>query len=191
MKKLLSFVLCGLLAVLTLAPVSAAYTETEKQYFEDGSYITVGFGYDEGDGDLAEGSEDTQPESGSLSFIERIISIFKKIIAYLFGKETEGTAPKTVSKTKYARYYDTNDNLLWSVYLTAEFSYDGENSSCTKVSVSADIKDSDWKLISSDCEKSGNKATGNFTVRQYKLGVPLKTIEKTLTLTCDKDGNVK
>lgn len=188
MKKVISLVLCALLVVLTLTPVSAAYTETEKQYFEDGSYITVG--YDESDGDFGEITEDA--ESGSLSFFERIISIFKKIIAYLFGKETEEeTKPKTVSKTKYARYYDTNDNLLWTVYLTAEFSYDGESAECTKVSVSQSIKDSDWKLISSDCEKSGNRATGDFTVRQYKLGVPLKTIEKTLTLTCDKDGNVK
>lgn len=183
MKKVVSLILCFLLCMFSLAPITFAANE-EKDFFEDGSYLTVGFGVDEADDDYEE-----ETESESISFIARIIQIFRKIIAFLLGKDI--VEAQTVSKTKYAKYYDKNGNLLWAVYLSAEFSYNGEKANCTKVSVSHSIKDSDWKLLISDSEKFGNTATGSFTVQQYKLGVKLKTVERTLSLTCDKNGNVK
>ncbi len=33
-------------------------------------------------------------------------------------------------------------------------------------------------------------ATGSFTFKYYVLGIPVKTVNKTLTLTCDKNGNI-
>lgn len=167
--------------IFSFVPTATALTEveTENQYFEDGSYITVGF-------------EDAEHEStnNNFSFITQLINLLKKIIAYLTGKEVQSQT-KTVSKTKYAGYYDAKGNLLWSVYLTAEFSYNVEKAECTEASVSYNIIDSDRKLISSDCSKNNATATGTFLIRQYKLGVPLKSIEKILTLTCDTSGNVK
>lgn len=196
MKKVVSLFLCIILFAVTFAPAASALEEKEIQYFEDGSYIIVEF-----DSDGTEGifPETMAPEGeSSMSFFERIISILKKIIAYLFGERSEEKTqeePKeetrSVSKTKYARYYDADGILLWSVYLTAGFSYDGKKAECVSASVSYQTFDSDWKMLSSASAKDGATATGAFSVRQYKLGVPLKTVEKTLTLTCDEKGNVK
>lgn len=189
MKKVISLVLCMLVVALPLVPIVGvqAVTETAEEYFEDGSYLVVGF--DE------RGVINDSEESAEVSLFQKIIDMLKRILEYFFGKnegpESDSVKTKSTSKTKYANYYDANGNLLWSIYLQGHFSYDGEKAECTHVSVSSNIKDSDWKLLSADGTKEGATATGTFSVRQYKLGVPLKTIEKTLTLTCDKNGNIK
>ena len=33
-------------------------------------------------------------------------------------------------------------------------------------------------------------ATGEFTVKRYNLGIPVETVNKTLTLTCSPSGTV-
>ena len=95
-----------------------------------------------------------------------------------------------ITKTKTEYYYDSNHNLDWKASLTASFTYNGTTSSCTNASIGYHIYDSDWRLTSSNCSKSGATATGNFTFKHYVLLIPNKTINKTLTLTCDKNGNV-
>ena len=188
MKKVISFILTVLLA-FPMCSFSFA-SATQKEVFDDGSYITVGFGYDE-DGDGVTDEEDASPESesnnGLYSFVKKILDLFRKIINFISGKKDVSR----ISKTKYVRYHDSAGNVLWTVYLTAAFSYDGEMSECTGVTYSYDIKDSDWSLLSAGCDKSSNTAKGTFKVRQYKLGVPLKQIEKTITIKCDKNGNIE
>ncbi|MGN1194518.1 MAG: hypothetical protein ACI4SB_03455 [Acutalibacteraceae bacterium] len=177
MKRIIAMILCAVLLVVPLAPSAIAETvatpETQTQYFEDGSYITVGFC----EKPPVEESENT------LTFISRLLNMLKKLVALLSGQ-------KSVSRTKYVDYYDAKGNLLWEIYLTADFTYNGKSAKCTKASISHDIFDSDWKLISSSCTKNGATATGDFSLRQYKLGVPLKLIEKVLTLTCSADGQI-
>ena len=192
MKKIVSLALCLFLFVFSVAPVSeaTAWDEGDREYLEDGSYILVGF-----NDDAMEDEDLAAEEESQISFIQRLINLIKKLFDFLFGKkeEAEGNTVqiRAVSKTKYAKYYDSDDNLLWSVYLTGYFRYNGEMSECTDVSVSFDIKDSDWRLISAEGTKNGSGAEGKFILKQYKLGVPLKEIEKVLTLTCDENGNVK
>ncbi|MGN1442609.1 MAG: hypothetical protein ACI4XE_02065 [Acutalibacteraceae bacterium] len=177
MKRIISILLCSVLLVAPFAPFAAAQiiseSETETQYFEDGSYLTVTL-CREPPGEEAE----TTP-----SFIGRILNMMKRLVALLTGQ-------KSISRTKCVDYYDAKGKLLWGIYLTAGFTYNGKSAKCTKASISHDIFDSDWKLISSSCSKNGATATGCFSIRQYKLGVPLKLIEKTLTLTCSADGQV-
>ena len=180
MKKILSLILCAVLLLVPLAPCVSAATEAEIgfnpkdgiEYFEDGSFLVVG---------IPEEMESTV----SLSFLLKLLNLMKRLFALLFPDR-----PLTVSKTKSAEYFDANGKGLWMISLTADFSYNGKTATCTDVRLSYTIYDSDWKNISSSCSKSAATATGTFSMRQYKLGVPLKLIEKTLTLTCDANGKV-
>ena len=180
MKKILSLILCAVLLLVPLAPCVSAATEAEIgfnpkdgiEYFEDGSFLVVG---------IPEEMESTV----SLSFLLKLLNLMKRLFALLFPDR-----PLTVSKTKSAEYFDANGKGLWMISLTADFSYNGKTSACTNARVTYKIYDSDWKNISSSCSKSAATATGTFSMRQYKLGVPLKLIEKTLTLTCDANGKV-
>ena len=178
MKKLLSLVLSLLLALLPLAPAaSAAEDNTVKEYYEDGSYIMIG-------------SFELNPEGAesSASIIARIISMIKQLLIRLFGKENNG--PKTVTRMKDLHYYDKNGIMLWTFTLTAEFTYDGKTSVCNSTYVRHEIFDRDWKILFTDHGKNGATAWGKVELQQYKLGVPLKNYEKTLTITCDKNGNI-
>lgn len=196
MKKTVSLLLCIMLTLFSLVPAVRGISSAEdsKEYFDDGSYVVTGFNDDETvDSDL------DAEESTESSFIQKLIDLLKRILRFFFGEKVESkdenknntVKVRTVSKTKYAKYYDSHDKLLWSVYLTGYFRYDGENAECTDVSVSYEIKDPDWNLISAEGSKQENTATGRFIIRQYKLGVPLKLIEKELTLICDRNGYVK
>lgn len=99
---------------------------------------------------------------------------------------TLSTSTKTY--TKQATYYSSNDEKLWAVYLTGTFTYTGSSATCTKSTVSYTIYDSNWKVSKATASKSGRTATGDFAVKRYVLGVPVKTINKTLTLTCSNTG---
>ena len=187
MKKLVCLLLAALMLFSVVSVASAASVES-NEYFEDGSFISTGYGSPEDYWESLEGEEES---GGSVSLIKRIIAFIREFFAKLFGKAEPENKIQTVSKTKYAAYYDSKGNLLWVVYLSADFSFDGEKAECTDVRTYYSIKDSDWTVLSAEGSKSGGTATGSFTVKQYKLGVPLKQIEKELRLTCDKDGNVK
>lgn len=171
MKKIVSALLCGILCFLLFIP---AYAETEnvseKEIFDDGSYIVTSI------------SNSMKDEAQNI--FAKIIELFKKIVSMISGKNT-------VSKTKYVYYYDSNNVMLWAVYLKAEFTYSKSGAICNSASVRSEMYDKDWKAIKENAKKETNTAKGEFTVRQTKLGVPLKTIERTITMTCDKNGNIK
>lgn len=176
MKRLISVFMAILVFALISAPaVGASGDNSGTEYFEDGSYLV------EGIGDIDEESAESAE-----SFLAKIVTFIKRIISLLFKKEAQ-----TVTQTKYVRYYDKNGALLWAVYLRGTFTYDGKTASCTDASVTDYMYDADWRLLSCNTKKSGSTASADFTVRQYKLGVALKTVERRLVLTCDKDGNVK
>ncbi len=187
MKKIISFVLSLILlsSVFMVPSVSAAVESNE--YFDDGSFISVGYGSPE-HWESTDGEEEADSHD-IVSLIKRIIEFIKTFFKRFFGNDENKV--QTVTRTKYAAYYDSKGNLLWTVYLTADFTFDGKKAECTDVRTSYNIKDGDWKLLSADCERAGNTASGTFAIKQYKLGVPLKEIEKTLTLTCDEKGNIK
>lgn len=97
-------------------------------------------------------------------------------------------ATSTTSKTKYSSYYNSNGGLEWRVYLTGTFTYTGSSATCTKATKSYSIYNDNWKVTSSSASKSGNKATGKFTVKKYAIGIPIKAVNKTLTITCSNSG---
>ena len=99
---------------------------------------------------------------------------------------TKGTS----SKTKTNEHHNADGSIAWKASITATFSYNGTTASCTDVTKSTVIYNSAWKCTAASCSKSGATATGNFTFKRYVLLVPVQTINKTLTLTCDANGNI-
>lgn len=96
---------------------------------------------------------------------------------------------KTVAgpKSKSISHYES-DKLVFVVTVTGTFNYDGKTSICTNSTVSYKIFNDNWKVTSSTASKSGATAKGEFTVKKYLLGVPIKTVNKTVTLTCSNNG---
>lgn len=94
----------------------------------------------------------------------------------------------TVSKTKYSNYYNSNNIKEWAVKLTATFNYTGSSATCTNATTSYTIYNGNWKVTTATSSKSGRKATGNFTIKKYSLGIPVKTINRTLTISCSNTG---
>lgn len=97
-------------------------------------------------------------------------------------------AASTKNYSKSASYYNSDNEKEWTVTLSGTFSYTGSSATCTKATKSYKIYDDHWKVTSSSASKSGNKATGNFTVKRYLAGIPIRTVNKTLTITCSNSG---
>lgn len=152
MKKIISL-LSVILMIAVLCPNTAfandeIVTETNVEYFDDGSYIVT-------------------------ELTESTITTF---------------ATKTVSKSKSSHYYESDNSKAWTVVLSATFNYTGSSATCTSAKTSYTIYNDAWKVTSAVPSKSGNKATGTFTVKKYVLGVPIKTVNRTLTITCSNTG---
>ncbi len=99
-------------------------------------------------------------------------------------------ARSTRTASKSSSLYDNDGTTLWTVKLTATFTYNGTTATCTSASTSYTIYDDQWRVTSATASKSGNKATGNFTVKKSFLGIPIATKDVTVTLTCSPNGTV-
>ena len=99
-------------------------------------------------------------------------------------------ATNTRIGNKYLTYYDSNDAVEWEAKLNASFTYDGTTSSCTSASCTVTVYDSIWYEISNSTTRSGSTATTALTMGRKFLGITIAKREYTITLTCDKDGNL-
>lgn len=95
----------------------------------------------------------------------------------------------TTTKSKTATYYGANGKSYWSVTVTGTFTYGNGTSKCTSSSASAKSYDTNfWRIASKSASKSGNKATATASAKQYQSGQYLRTVSKTVTLTCSSTG---
>lgn len=104
--------------------------------------------------------------------------------------ESQTRAAGTEAGQKYYDYYSSEGTLLWRVILKAQFSYDGTSSECISASSVVLIENDEWYTISKTASKSGNTATGKVTMGRKMLGVKVDERSVTLSLTCDKNGNL-
>ena len=159
MKKLLCIsLLLLLLATLFLTPVSAAVDKNSDPYTSVEYYPDGSYGV----------TTLTISESGNSNS------------ASLRAAVTSGTKNYT--------HYDSNNNALWKVTLTGYFSYTGTSATCTSATPSYVVYDSAWRVTKATASCSGNTATGEFTAKKYVLGIPIQTVNKTLTITCSPTG---
>ena len=175
-KKLICLflsVVCLLSLFSFAASASVDSAPVSRESMDNGDYIETG---------ITDAAAGTHNED-AMSAVTRLIRLLREFLRMLTGT-------KSVEKVKYVNYYDKNGVLLWSVSLQARFTYSHSKVKCESASISYEMLDADWNMVSAKAAKSGATATGAFSVRQTKLGVPLKLIERTITLTCDTDGNV-
>lgn len=95
------------------------------------------------------------------------------------------------SADKVYTYRDAKGNEQYKITLHGKFRVNsGVSSTCTEATVKVEITNDDWKVISQSAWPSGSQAIASVTLKRYLLFIPVDTIEKTLTLTCDKYGNL-
>lgn len=102
--------------------------------------------------------------------------------------ETRATNTKNGYKTY--TFYDASDNIEWKAKLSATFTYTGSTSTCTSANCTVTIYESKWYEISNSTTRSGATATTHLTMGKRFLGITTSKPEYTITLTCDKNGNL-
>jgi len=103
---------------------------------------------------------------------------------------TVARASNTKGGIKSYTHYDSGGDAQWKATLDAQFTYTGSSATCTSSKITYTIYDSSWKITEATATKSGNKATGDVTAKKYFLGIPTKTIEQTITITCSVNGTL-
>lgn len=96
----------------------------------------------------------------------------------------------TVSGSKVKNYYDSKGTLCWQFILNGSFSYTGSSATCTSSTCSASIYSQGWYVISKNASKSGNTASANATMGNQIDGGKVNQASASLTLRCDKNGNL-
>lgn len=102
--------------------------------------------------------------------------------------ETRATQTKSANR-KYS-YTTSSGDVEWVITLNGTFTYTGTTSTCTASSCTVTINDNSWYVVSKSASKSGSTATANVTMGRKVLGITITKNDYTLTLTCDKNGNL-
>lgn len=104
---------------------------------------------------------------------------------------TSGTrASGSLSGSKPYTYYNSNGSAQWKATISGSFTYNGSGATCTSSSVDVTIFDSDWYTISKSSSKSGNTASASVTMGEKRGGVTVTKVPVSLSLSCDKNGNL-
>ena len=103
-----------------------------------------------------------------------------------FSFSTLQSNSHTITKTKTTNIKNTNGAILWSVSITATFTYDGSTSRCISCSPSAETYSSSWTIQSTSSSKRGNSATAIATANYASL----KNYTQSVTISCSKNGTV-
>lgn len=86
--------------------------------------------------------------------------------------------------------FKNGTKILWSITIHGTFSYNGSSATCTNSYVSTTCPASDWKIIKANATKRGSSAIGTVEAKKYFLGLPVQTVDDTVTLTCNKTGTL-
>lgn len=115
-------------------------------------------------------------------------SCFITTITVVEENSTYATNTKTFTKT--ISYKDEDGIVCWKATLTATFRYTGSSATCTESDVTYTVSNSKWKITSATASKSGNTATADVTAKRYTLGIPVETLNRTITMTCSANGTI-
>ena len=97
------------------------------------------------------------------------------------SKALSSSSTKTASKT--STYKNNSGKTLWSVTVTGSFTYNGST-------VSTTCPDRNWKIIKSFANKTDSTASATVSTAQYLNGIHMRTINRTIKLTCSKTGKL-
>lgn len=99
-------------------------------------------------------------------------------------------ATSSTSGSKTCTAYNSSHEKLYEFSVIGSFTYTGSSSSCTSAAISEVIYLSSWSVESKSSSKSGNSAIGNWTFIRKMLFIIVETQEPSLTLSCDKNGDL-
>lgn len=99
-------------------------------------------------------------------------------------------ASGSVSGSKPYTYYGSDGVAKWVATLSGSFTYNGSSATCTSSSVDVTIYNSAWYTVSKSASKSGNTASASVTMGEKRGGVTVTTFPISLSMSCDKDGNL-
>ncbi len=97
---------------------------------------------------------------------------------------------QSTTKTKTTRMKDSSGNVLWTVSITATFTYDGTRATCTSCTPSAKSYASSWTIKSVTSSKNGNSAKATAVATQTDANGTSQNITKSVTITCSPTGVV-
>lgn len=94
---------------------------------------------------------------------------------------------KYVSPTITYNIKSSTGRVLATYTLNATFTYNGKIATCTKSSYSTQVKAKNVSFTSTSANKSGGTATGKYSLKIKNIG---RTITHSVTIKCDKNGNI-
>ena len=97
---------------------------------------------------------------------------------------------KTTAGSKTTYYKNSSGKVMWYVKVSGTFTYGGGTSKCTKASVTAESKDSGWKISNKSSWKKSNKAFAKATGTHYFNGIPKESFSRTVTIACSAKGKI-
>ncbi len=124
--------------------------------------------------------------SQKIEYLNNGFYIIKTLTVDAQNNQIRTSSTKTGSKTIII--YNSNDEAMVTLKLTASFSYTGTSATCTNVVPSYTIHNSYWKVPIAIGTKNGNSAIGQFTAKKYWLGLLVQTINESTTITCSNTG---
>lgn len=110
------------------------------------------------------------------------------VVTVLQEYSTRSSNQKTASKS--STLYDPNGGSVATLTVHGTFRYDGITVTCTASSYTYQIHNSSWSFSSGSASKSGNTATAKGTFARKVLGITVDSKTLTVSLSCDKNGNL-
>lgn len=111
-------------------------------------------------------------------------SYFETVISSTNARSSIKNASKTTT------YKNADGDSLWYVKVTANFDFNGSTSKCTAASASAGSYTKVWKILDKRASRSGNSGSATALAGSYMGGLFVGSVTKTITLSCDKNGNL-
>lgn len=96
----------------------------------------------------------------------------------------------TKSGTKTDSYKHSDGSILWSITVHGKFTYDGSTSRCVVSSISTTCPSSYWKLSNKSASKTDATAKASATAKRYLENKVVQTINRSVQLTCNKNGKL-
>ena len=98
-------------------------------------------------------------------------------------------ASHNITKTKTTYMRNSSGTVLWSVSITATFTYDGTTSRCISCSPSATAPATTWSIKSISSSKNGNSATA-YATATHSSPSSSKDFTQSVTISCSKNGTI-
>ena len=98
--------------------------------------------------------------------------------------------PRETSHSQVYSYYDAKGTLLWEVTLTAVYTYNGLEATCTDARCSVEFFDDHFYLVSETASGTGDSACATVKIGKQVFGSSCGEETFDLSLSCTPEGNV-